>query len=233
MTALVALATMVFTMYIPTTSGFFNIGESMIYVTAIVFGPGIGAFAGGVGSAMADLLLGYSIYAPGTLVIKGLEGFVVGALYRRLSSVEFTRAKGKRLSLGLSLGTSILIGVAGAVISQGEVWFGGAIYEGLYLWEFVTPGISTLMWVGVAVAAFVVMAFISLRRDADFSRKVIPMLVGGFVIVLGYYLYARFALFIALAHTEILSNFLQCWLGIFIALPVIEALEKGGASPQA
>ena len=40
----------------------------------------IGGIAGGVGSALADILLGYAIYAPATLIIKGLEGFIIGVI---------------------------------------------------------------------------------------------------------------------------------------------------------
>ena len=44
-----------------------------------LLGPWWGAAAGGIGSMLADLLLGYGHYAPGTLVIKGLMA-LVGAL---------------------------------------------------------------------------------------------------------------------------------------------------------
>ena len=43
-----------------------------------------GAAAGGIGPALADLLSGYAVYAPGTLVIKGAMGLLAAALYRRL-----------------------------------------------------------------------------------------------------------------------------------------------------
>ena len=52
----------------------------MVYTTAILFGPLVGAFAGGIGSMFADLFLGYSHFAPATLIIKGLEGAIVGLL---------------------------------------------------------------------------------------------------------------------------------------------------------
>jgi uncharacterized membrane protein len=65
---------------IPTTSGYFNIGETTIYVAALVFGPLVGVLAGGIGSALSDIYLGYALFAPGTLVIKGVEGFIVGFL---------------------------------------------------------------------------------------------------------------------------------------------------------
>src|SRR5712692_5124257 len=83
-TAFVAAATSVFTIYIPATTGYFNVGEIMVYTTALLMGPRVGAFAGGVGSAISDLMLGYWYYAPGTLLIKGVEGFVVGYLSLRV-----------------------------------------------------------------------------------------------------------------------------------------------------
>ena len=65
---------------IPATSGYFNFGETIIYIAALVFGPFVGALAGGAGSALADAYLGFAPFAPGTLVIKGLEGTIVGFL---------------------------------------------------------------------------------------------------------------------------------------------------------
>jgi uncharacterized membrane protein len=69
---------------IPATSGYFNFGETIIYIAALVFGPFTGALAGGVGSALADAYLGYVPFAPGTLAIKGLEGTIVGFLNTKL-----------------------------------------------------------------------------------------------------------------------------------------------------
>ena len=65
---------------IPSTSGYFNIGETTIYVAALVFGPFVGVLAGGIGSALSDIYLGYALFAPGTLLIKGAEGLIVGFL---------------------------------------------------------------------------------------------------------------------------------------------------------
>ena len=64
------------------TGGYFDVGEIMVYISALVMGPYVGAFAGGVGSALSDALLAPQ-FAPGTLVIKGAEGFIVGYLGRR------------------------------------------------------------------------------------------------------------------------------------------------------
>lgn len=82
--ALTAVATMVIRLPVPQTEGYLNLGDSMVYIAALLFGPGTGLLAGGIGSALADLLGGYTQFAPYTLVIKGLEGFIVGLVAERL-----------------------------------------------------------------------------------------------------------------------------------------------------
>ncbi len=77
MGALTTVVTMFFIPFAP-TGGFFNLGDAMVVSTALIFGPIVGALAGGIGSALADILLLYGSFAPYTLVIKGLEGFLVG-----------------------------------------------------------------------------------------------------------------------------------------------------------
>lgn len=62
------------------SSSYFNLGEVAIYIIALTFGSRSGAIAGSIGSALIDILLGYSLWAPFTFIIKGLEGFVVGRL---------------------------------------------------------------------------------------------------------------------------------------------------------
>jgi len=78
--ALICVLTMVIVIPIPATQGFINIGDAGVMIAGLLFGPVIGGLAGGIGSALADLLLGYTIYAPATLIIKGLEGFVIGII---------------------------------------------------------------------------------------------------------------------------------------------------------
>lgn len=89
--ALVTLSTMV--IRIPTIKGYVNIGDIMIFVTAILLGRKSGFIAGAFGSALADLLSGYAIYAPGTFIIKGLEGLICAlVLYRSLGNKANTVA---------------------------------------------------------------------------------------------------------------------------------------------
>lgn len=78
--ALVTLATVIIRIPNPATQGYINLGDAMLFTIALVFGWRIGGIAGGVGSALADALGGYFIWAPWTLVIKGIEGILVGTI---------------------------------------------------------------------------------------------------------------------------------------------------------
>jgi uncharacterized membrane protein len=83
MAALVCTTTMLIQIPIPATEGFFNIGDGIIMVAALTCGPIVGAFAGGVGSSLADLLGGWYVWVIPTLIIKGIEGFLAGWILRR------------------------------------------------------------------------------------------------------------------------------------------------------
>jgi uncharacterized membrane protein len=90
--AIIALATMFLKVDIPSVNGYINIGDSMIFLCAILLGRRAGFFAGGIGSALADLLLGYAQYAPFTFVVKGIEGLIVGTIaYRKEEKDGFKR----------------------------------------------------------------------------------------------------------------------------------------------
>ena len=69
---------------VPSIGGYTNLGDAFVLLGAMLLGPWYGLAAGGVGSALADLLTGYGYYAPGTLVIKGLVALIVGLFVHRL-----------------------------------------------------------------------------------------------------------------------------------------------------
>ena len=78
--ATTTVATMLIQIPIPPTRGYLNFGEILVFTSALLFGRFVGGLAGGVGSAMADVITGYGYFAPYTLIIKGLEGFLAGAI---------------------------------------------------------------------------------------------------------------------------------------------------------
>lgn len=77
--ALVTLATMFIRIPIPMAEGYCNLGDALIIASGILLGPWAAA-AAAVGSALADILLGYFAYAPVTALIKGLMGLISGTL---------------------------------------------------------------------------------------------------------------------------------------------------------
>lgn len=76
--ALTCVATMVINIPIPATNGYLNLGDSMVILSGMLFGRYFGGLTGGIGSALADLLLGYAHFAPVTLIVKGIEGLIAG-----------------------------------------------------------------------------------------------------------------------------------------------------------
>lgn len=140
--ALVCVATLTLVVSIPATTGYFNLGETVIYTAALLFGALVGGIAGGAGAAVADML-GFPQFALGTLIIKGVEGAIVGLLNRKIRE----RTGNFILSAGLSV-----------VIGGLEMVAGYFIYEQLVLGYplavvlvEVLPNILQML-VGLAVA---------------------------------------------------------------------------------
>lgn len=76
----VSLTTLFIRIPLP-SRGYFNVGDIAVVFAGLVLGNLAdkrafwwGATAGGVGSALADILSGFGIFAPITLLAKGAEG---------------------------------------------------------------------------------------------------------------------------------------------------------------
>ena len=97
------------------SSSYFNLGEVAIYTIALTFGAKAGGIAGGVGSALIDIILGYSIWAPFTFVIKGIEGLIVGKIASQNKNKKFDRKifaiilGGNFMILGYALAKAFLL----------------------------------------------------------------------------------------------------------------------------
>jgi len=109
MIALVFLVTFLPFLHIPSpiAQGYFNIGDSVIMIAAILLGRKSGFIAGAIGSALGDLAVGAFIFAPFTFIVKGLEGFVVGAIANKNGNVP------SFISKIIALASGVLTMVAG------------------------------------------------------------------------------------------------------------------------
>ena len=117
MTALVAVATMVISVPVAATGGYVNFGDTLIFVSALIFGPLTGLVAGGVGSAMADVLGAYGVWAPFTLLVKGLEGLICGYVFLKLLGIGWGRDKAALASMILAAAWMIVgYFISGAII---------------------------------------------------------------------------------------------------------------------
>ena len=113
--ALTAAATMLIRIPTP-TKGYINLGDTIVNLSAWILGPVYGAAAGGIGSALADLLSGYAVYCPATLVIKALMGVAAWFVWQKLS------VKGSLAARITAAITAEVIMIAGYAIFEGFLY---------------------------------------------------------------------------------------------------------------
>lgn len=217
-TALVFIATAVFQLAITATNGYFNFGESMVYLSAIVGGPLVGLVAGAVGSALSDIITGYGIYAPGTFVIKGLEGYVAGYLFLKLRRLDRNQIKAvyaffSALFVGLTiiLTTPSLFNFLSGSISLGKFPTDIGSYQFSLFVVFYTPQFSSfslanlqnlIVWnqtpfqldiPGLAIILltiiFTALIWFIYYKYGEKSKIIFSCAASGIIMVVGYLLY--------------------------------------------
>jgi len=234
-TALVAAATMVFSISVPQTRGFFNIGETMVYTSAFLFGPLVGSFSGGVGSMLADLFLGYWYYAPATLIIKACEGGVVGAFTRkRLKFSSGVQWKTFTFSVGLIVG--ILLASIGSLYYSGSVdlYFGIPPPQNPTLTFFVPQ----MLWYALGALVLLLITLMGFVFEPEFGWLVFSSLVGGSIMVAGYFIYQQFFLgplfnIYVIAPAEIPINISQMLIGLVVSIPIVRTVWRSFPSLKA
>lgn len=149
--ALCCVATMVIHIPIPATNGYINLGDCVVLLGAFMLGPVYGMAAGGLGSMLADILLGYAAYAPGTLVIKGLMALGAALVFRALRRSRFSALLGaltgelimvvgyfafESLFLGYGLAAAASV-PANAIQGLGGMAAGIVVYRALYAIPYI------------------------------------------------------------------------------------------------
>ena len=89
--ALACVATMSIRIPTPGTGGYIHPGDAIVILAGIILGPVYGMLAGGIGSALSDLIGGYFMYVPVTFVIKGLIALVAGLIYEKIGKTQKSR----------------------------------------------------------------------------------------------------------------------------------------------
>lgn len=111
MAALVVVGTMAIRIPTP-TKGYIHVGDSVVYLCGILLGPLYGAVAAGLGSLLADILAGYVIYAPASLIIKAMDAMIVGLIYLSLTKHKPSQSK-KMIVFSLAVFSGSLVMVLG------------------------------------------------------------------------------------------------------------------------
>lgn len=85
--ALTLVATMFINIRLPMigNGGLIHLGNVPLFLGAFIYGKRTGAIAGGIGMGLFDLISGWTAWAPFTLVIVGLMGYVSGLISEKLS----------------------------------------------------------------------------------------------------------------------------------------------------
>ncbi|MEX2682637.1 MAG: ECF transporter S component [Candidatus Sigynarchaeota archaeon] len=216
-TALTTVATVVLAPPLP--AGYFNLGEAVIYLAALLLGPitargtrvPLGALlagvAGSIGAMLGDIILAPQ-YIPATLVLKFVEGFIAGTLFKHFkSSITEDKLRSGKTTMRVLM-SGFLIAAAVIII--------GVNYD---------PG-ATILWIVIG-SFFIVVVFVSiLRGKIPIYYMVLSLLAGGVVMFGGYFVYDAFVLLAAGAAASLPWNVVQSLVGIIVAIPVYHAVQK-------
>lgn len=99
--------------------GFLNVGDVFVLLAGWCLGPLYGSVAAAVGSALADVVVGFPVYAPATFLIKGMDAFVA---YTVWSFLKKAIRKEK---------FDALVRAVGAIAAECVMVVGYAVYDGL------------------------------------------------------------------------------------------------------
>lgn len=98
---------------IAANGGLIHLGNVPLFLFAILYGRWTGALAGGIGMALFDVVGGWFLWAPFTLVIVGLMGYTVGAICEQNRSLT---------AYILALAAACLIKVVGYYGAEGIIY---------------------------------------------------------------------------------------------------------------
>lgn len=153
-TAIICVATFIVQIPSPATGGYVNLGDCFVLIAGIYLGYGYGAVAAGLGSALADMLAGYSQYAPATFVIKALMAIFACLIFRTLSKKSTVIAK-----------------IIGALTAEAVMVIGYFAYEAVILKYGTGAAGSVIPNIIQGVAGIVAAFALSAALDAAIKRS--------------------------------------------------------------
>lgn len=113
--ALVFICTVFVNVRLPVAAngGLIHLGNVPLFIIAILYGRRLGALAGGIGMALFDVVGGWFLWAPFTLIIVGLMGYTAGAICEKNQTFK---------AYALALAAACIIKVVGYYCAEGIIY---------------------------------------------------------------------------------------------------------------
>lgn len=126
--ALIFVATIFLNIKLPISAngGLVHLGTAMLFISSILFGPKKGAIAGAVGMGLFDLISGWTLWAPFTILTRGFQGYLVG---------KIAWSKGRN-------GTSMVFNLLATIVSIPFMLAGYYLCEGILYGNWIMPAAS-------------------------------------------------------------------------------------------
>lgn len=145
----------------PISLGYVHLGDAFIFLGSFILPPLYSVIASIIGSVLADLMAGYVIYAPVTLLAKGLMAVIASMLFYKNTNVV-------RFMFGTILSS----------ISMVLIYF---IFEGIfYGWglavanlpmQFIQPGIAIVVSGAIIFSLGKIPYVLKIKEDIATKRR--------------------------------------------------------------
>lgn len=167
MMAMITIVTMITPIPIPFTSGYIHLGDAIIFLSVLILGWKYGAIAAGVGSALADIFVGFAVWAPWTLFIKGGMAIIMGIFI-----AKSMHSHGKQI-LGVPLYQQIGMILAGAFMVIGYYIAEGVIYGNFIAAALGIPWNIGQFVVGLIIASLIASILYKSPANKFFTYKLL------------------------------------------------------------
>lgn len=229
MMALVCVATFSISFPIAFTGGYIHLGDAFVFLSGIILGPIYGALVAGIGSALADIILGYTSWALPTFIIKALMAFIIGMVARNYKDKKILITLGSIFSIiwiGFTLLMNNLLSVNVTSASTdliSEVEGVETITELLKL----SSKVQNILWIAAIAMPIIIIIILVLTKKYVSPTISLGFIVAGLLMVILYYLtyYTLYGNYIAPIFS-IPANISQFIIGILIANLLLPVAKK-------
>lgn len=152
--ALCCVATMIIKIPSP-LKGYINLGDCIVLLSGFMLSPLYAFLAAGIGSALADILSGYVVYAPATFIIKGIMALI--AFY----GFKFLNAKTGATSSR----------IIGGIVAEVVMVLGYFVFEG-FMYGFAPSAVNIPANAVQGVAGIILGVVLAKVLDKSIGRQV-------------------------------------------------------------